>query len=82
MKGVRALRRVSLLMGKKFSLFKYDLQHRMERGSTYSPDADVSQMSAGVRSMNLLDFSRKADKEIFMLDSYTDATVYGGLSEV
>jgi len=55
-------------MGKKFSLFKYDLQHRMERGSTYSPDADVSQMSAGVRSMNLLDFSRKADKEIFMLD--------------
>ena len=82
MKGVQALRRATILVGKKFSLFKYDLQHRMKRGETYSPGADFNQMTTGVRSMNLLDFSRKAEKEIFMLDKYTDATIYGGLSEV
>ena len=33
------------------------------------------------KSLNLLDFNANNDKDLFMLDEYSDRSEYGGLSE-
>jgi hypothetical protein len=39
----------------------------------------MAMIGSQVRSMNLLDFSTKQDH--FLIDEYSDSTIYGGLSE-
>lgn len=81
MKAVQEIRRAGILIGKRLSLFKYNVQLKMQRGQGYSPNSDLSMMSAQIRSMNLLDFSVNRQKDLFLLDIYSDQTIYGGLSE-
>lgn len=38
-------------------------------------------MTSQVRSLNLLDFSTNREKDIFLLDIYSDQSEMGGLSE-
>jgi len=72
MKAVRDLRRAGILLQKRISLFKYNAQLKMQRGQGYDPTADINMMTNQVRSMNLLDFSVNKEKEIFLLDIYSD----------
>lgn len=79
MKVVTEMRRAGILIQKRVSLFKYNLGLRLRRGQGYDPLSDTRMLDSEVRSMNLLDFSSK--KDLFLIDEYSDSTIYGGLSE-
>lgn len=34
-----------------------------------------------LRTLNLLDFTTNAQRELYLIDIYSDQTIYGGLSE-
>lgn len=44
----------------------------MQRRELYDPSADISMMLNEVRSMNLLDFNRNRQKDLFLCDIYSD----------
>ena len=50
----------------------------MERGAMYDIQHDIEGLSSP-KSLNVLDM--KSKREFFLLDKYSDAALYGGLSE-
>jgi hypothetical protein len=38
-------------------------------------------MSSQHRSLNLLDFNHNRERDLFMIDVYSDSTMYGGMTE-
>jgi hypothetical protein len=72
MKAVRDLRRAGILIQKRFSLLKYNAKLKLQRGQSYDPTSDIDMMNSQIRSLNLLDFSANKEKDIFMLDIYSD----------
>jgi hypothetical protein len=50
----------------------------MERGAFYDIQHDIEGLSKE-KSLNILDM--KSKKEFFLLDKYSDAALFGGLSE-
>ena len=78
MRGVQELRRGLIMAQKRYELLKYNIKYRMERGHFYDMEADLATLQSNHRSLNLLDLGRK--KEFFLLDHWSDATEYGGLS--
>ena len=81
MKAVRELRRAGILLGKRMSLFRYNLSLKLQRGQGYDPVADVTMMTNQTRSLNLLDFSLNKEKDLYLVDIYSDQTIFGGMSE-
>lgn len=59
-------------------MLKYNVAYRMKRGQFYDIADDMATLERNHRSLNLLDLGRK--KEFFLLDHYSDATEFGGLS--
>lgn len=72
MKAVRDLRRAGILIQKRCSLLKYNAKLKLQRGQGYDPTSDIDMMNSQIRSLNLLDFSANKEKDIFMLDIYSD----------
>jgi hypothetical protein len=79
MKAIVEMRRAGILLRKRISLLRYNIGLRVSRGQGYDPQSDMAMIGSQVRSMNLLDFSTKQDH--FLIDEYSDSTIYGGLSE-
>lgn len=59
-------------------MFKYNVRYKQERGAFYDLHHDIESLSK-FKSLNILDLSSK--KEFYLLDKYSDAALYGGLSE-
>lgn len=80
-KVVRESRRLFMISRKKLSLYKYNLQIKTQMGK--NPDAfqDALRMTVSHKSLNLLDFARNRDKDLFLLDVNSDRTEFGGISE-
>ena len=72
MKAIRDLRRAGILIQKRFSLFKYNAKLKIQRGQSYDIVSDIDMMNSQVRSLNLLDFSINREKDLFLLDIYSD----------
>jgi hypothetical protein len=78
MRSIKEIRRGLIMAQKRFSLFKYNIKFRMERGAFYDIGHDIEGLKKE-KSLNILDL--KSKKEFFLLDKYSDAALYGGLSE-
>ena len=59
-------------------MLKYNIKFRQERGAFYDLQHDIESLQK-FKSLNILDM--KSKKEFFLLDKYSDAALYGGLSE-
>ena len=79
-KLVREGRRAILLQQKRLNLFRYNIAVKSQMGR--NPDAlqDAMQMQVNHKSMNLLDFERNREKDLFMLDVNSDRSQFGGSS--
>lgn len=78
---IQNLRRIGILGRKRFSLFKYNVKHKFQRGEGYDFEKDEHMLLGQLRSLNLLDFTTSAERELYLIDIYSDQTIYGGLSE-
>jgi hypothetical protein len=72
MKAIRDLRRAGILLQKRFSLLKYNAKLKLQRGQSYDISSDIDMMNSQIRSLNLLDFSINREKDLFLLDIYSD----------
>lgn len=72
MKAVRDLRRAGILLQKRLSLLKYNAKLKFQRGQGYDPSSDIDMMNSQIRSLNLLDFSANKERDLFLLDIYSD----------
>ena len=81
-KIIREGRRTWLLHKKRMNLRWYELQVKTQQMGK-NPDAGIEVMNMQVRekSLNLLDFERNREKDLFMLDVNSDRSKYGGVSE-
>ena len=77
----REVRRAAILANKRWSLFQYNVALKQKQGGVYNPGGDAYMMERQQRSLNLLDFSANQDKDLFLIDIYSDRTEYGGVSE-
>ncbi|CDW79505.1 UNKNOWN [Stylonychia lemnae] len=77
-KIVLHLRRTSIVMKKRFELFKYNISHKFNHGF-YDPEGDQSQVDGSRRAMNIFDFAQTRD--LILLDPYSDASQFGGESQ-
>lgn len=80
MKTFQDLRRAGILMKKRFQLFQYNFGLKLKSGQSYDIARD-SEMNNQHRSLNLLDFNNNRDRDLFMIDVYSDSTMYGGMTE-
>ena len=65
---------------KRIDLFKYNFQYKMNRGQFYDIQHDVESFNQTHKILNIMNL--QSPKEFYLLDVYSDATEYGGLSEV
>ena len=65
------------MIRKRIGLFKYNVQLKRQLG-LYNPSGDVEMFENHTMSLNLFDFTNKSD--VYLLDSFTDASQYGGES--
>ena len=72
MELVKAWRRTAFLSRKRLQLLKYTFQHRMNSENLVDQKSDYGQTSEKQRSVNLLDFGIEKDRELYMLDIYSD----------
>jgi len=79
MNWVKQVQRSLLISKKRFSLLKYNALQRFSGGQLYDPSSEMNDSLQ--KSLNLLDFDANNDKDLFMLDEYSDRSEYGGLSE-
>ena len=77
----KELRRAKILTQKRISYFKYNVQLKRERRDTYNLGMDVNMFEMQQRSVNVLDFDTNRDKDLYLLDIYSDRTQHGGNSE-
>ena len=78
---IRDGRRSYLNYRKRFNLRWYEFKVKTQMGR--NPDAGIETMHMQVRekSLNLLDFDRNREVDLFMLDVNSDRSEYGGVSE-
>lgn len=67
------------MASKRLSLLKYNVQFRLKRGQFYDPAHDAHSNENNYKVLNVLDLANQ--KEHYLLDEYSDAALYGGLSE-
>lgn len=72
MEFVKFIRRGVINSRKRFNLFKYNINYKMERGQFYDLEHDIKSLNTQIRSINLFDFSKQED--LYLLDEYSDAT--------
>jgi len=77
---VKDIRKTGIVIRKRFSLFKYNMQMKRQVG-IYDPDIESQMLNQGVRSMNLFDFSNGKMADYYLLDDYSDASEFGGETE-
>ena len=60
---------------------KYRMKMRLGRGLSHEAIHDAILMQVGIKSLNLLDFERNREKDLFLCDINSDRTEFGGISE-
>jgi hypothetical protein len=80
MKLAKDFRRAGVMLRKRISLFKYNLNLKRQIG-VYSPEQDSNMLMEGTRSLNLFDFSSGRMADFYLLDDYSDASEFGGETE-
>ena len=60
---------------------KYKMKMRLGRGLSGEAIQDSVLMQVGNKSLNLLDFERNREKDLFLCDISSDRTEFGGYSE-
>ena len=78
MRSVREISREAILAKKRFDLFKYNFNFKLQRGGLYDLQHDIEGLRSH-KTMNILDLNSK--REMYLLDLLSDASEYGGLSE-
>ena len=73
---VRDTRRALLRYRKKLDLKQYDFKVKTQMGAI-----ETMNMQQRQRSLNLLDFERNREKDLFMIDVNSDRSEHGGVSE-
>ena len=73
-------RRISIILRKRMSLFKYNLKMKKELGM-YDPAREQYLIKDSSRSINLFDFSQGKVGDFHLIDEFSDASEFGGESE-
>jgi len=81
MKITQDFRRLGITLKKRFSLFQYNLKMKREMG-LYDPAKEKTMINEKNRSLNLFDFRSGKVGDFYLLDEFSDASDYGGESEM
>ena len=80
MKAAKELRRMGIMLKKRLSLFKYNFQLKKSMGM-YDLEQEVNLIESQKRSLNLYDFTSNRS-DFYLLDEFSDASDFGGQSEM
>ena len=80
-KVVREGRRAYMLTKKRLNLTRYTWAAKTQLGQNPDFLQDAMRMQVKHKSLNLLDFERNREMDLFMLDVSSDRSEYGGTSE-
>lgn len=78
---VKEGRRLFLLQKKRLSLAKYNFEAKSQMGRNADAMQDAMLMTINHKSLNLLDFEKNREKDLFMMDVNSDRSKFGGTSE-
>lgn len=78
---VKETRRSLLNQRKRMSLAWYEFTVKTQMGRNPDAAIDSYKMQVMQRSLNLLDFERNREKDLFMVDVSSDRSEYGGVSD-
>ena len=60
---------------------KYKVKMKVGRGLSSEALQESILLQVGIKSLNLLDFERNREKDLFLCDINSDRTMFGGESE-
>lgn len=73
-------RRISIILRKRISLFRYNFKMKKELGM-YDLAREQHIILQNYRSINLFDFSQGKVGDFHLIDEFSDASEFGGESE-